>query len=42
MTVESDEPMVTLNRVEAGWKVAVKAVNENGLESWDWAAGLIE
>lgn len=42
MTVESDEPMVTLNRVQAGWKVAVKAVNENGLESWDWAVGLIE
>lgn len=41
-TVESDEPMITLNRIEAGWKVAVKAVNDNGLESWDWAVDVIE
>lgn len=41
-TVESDEPMITLNRIEAGWKVAVKAVNEHGLESWDWAVDVIE
>ena len=31
------KPSVTLTGVAAGTVVSVKAVNENGLEGWDWA-----
>lgn len=30
-------PRITLNSLRAGWHVAVKAVNAQGLEGWDWA-----
>jgi hypothetical protein len=30
-------PRVTLDRAQAGWKVAVKAVGADGMEGWDWA-----
>jgi Zn-dependent M28 family amino/carboxypeptidase len=30
-------PRVTVDRAQAGWKVAVKAIGADGMEGWDWA-----
>ncbi|MBX3132455.1 MAG: M20/M25/M40 family metallo-hydrolase [Gemmatimonadaceae bacterium] len=34
-------PRITLNSLRAGWHVAVKAVNAQGLEGWDWARTIV-
>jgi len=39
MTVTA--PRAVMNNAQSGWLVAVKAVNAAGLESWDWAQGVI-
>ena len=31
------KPIATLTNVGSGWSIAVKAINANGLEGWDWA-----
>ena len=31
------KPIATLTNVGPGWSIAVKAINANGLEGWDWA-----
>jgi hypothetical protein len=31
------KPLATLTNVDSGWSIAVKAINANGLEGWDWA-----
>ena len=31
------KPSATLTNVGSGWSIAVKAINANGLEGWDWA-----
>ena len=36
-TVTVTEPHATLERLEAGSIVAVKAVNDRGMMGWDWA-----
>lgn len=34
-------PRITLNSLQPGWSVAVKAVNAKGLEGWDWARAVL-
>ena len=31
------KPGATLTNVSPGWSIAIKAINANGLEGWDWA-----
>jgi hypothetical protein len=40
-TVPAVRPRAILPGAEAGWVVAIKAVNARGLESWDWARATI-
>jgi hypothetical protein len=35
-------PRAVLTNAQPGWQVAVKAVNQAGLEGWDWARGEIK
>jgi Tol biopolymer transport system component len=36
-SITAAEPLVTLEDLEAGSVIAVKAVNQKGMKSWDWA-----
>lgn len=40
LTVTS--PRATIPTLQAGWHVAVKAVNAAGLEGWDWARAVVQ
>ena len=35
-------PRATIQSLQAGWHVAVKAVNAAGLEGWDWARAVVQ
>ncbi len=35
-------PRATIPTLQAGWHVAVKAVNAAGLEGWDWARAVVQ
>jgi len=41
-TVTVTNPRATLQSLQAGWHVAVKAVNARGLEGWDWARAVVQ
>jgi hypothetical protein len=36
------KPSATLTNVGPGWAIAVKAINANGLEGWDWARATVK
>jgi hypothetical protein len=36
-TMNVTEPRAVIRGVRQGWTVSVRAVNERGLEGWDWA-----
>jgi len=40
--VEVNHPEVTLENLPAGTVLSVKAVNERGMEGWDWARVRVE
>src|SRR5690606_32503540 len=35
-------PRITLNSLQPGWHIAVKAVNAKGMEGWDWARAVVQ
>jgi Tol biopolymer transport system component len=37
----TQNPRATLRSLQPGWHVAVKAVNAQGLEGWDWARAVV-
>ena len=41
-TVTVTNPRATIQSLQAGWHVAVKAVNAAGLEGWDWARTVVQ
>jgi hypothetical protein len=41
-TSQSNETTITLSNLKAGSNIQVKAINEAGLEGWDWAVVKID
>lgn len=41
-TVTVTNPRATIQSLQAGWHIAVKAVNAAGLEGWDWARAVVQ